>query len=658
MATQKTYNSKEVCARLAISEATLRNWIKLKKIKVRRGKNAGLSFSAAEVNRIEQLLADEDSKTLKSRRNKSKKSGRKSFHAHFAKDSANAKSVERLCEDFGAALTDAHLNFLLKDCAIKLLSDRLGVDAAADTALAPLLSPFAKPCKAPAQYDSQACPFTYIEGEDTLGLLYLSLLDLKEMKASGTYYTPSALVNALIAELPLFETGGAVPISVLDPCCGTGTFLMRLPHTIRPEYLYGCDIDARSCAITRINLALKFKLHEAADIKRLQYRILNADFLNDTLPFGNVFFDLILGNPPWGVAYTEEEKKDLKSRFACAKGKTPESADLFIERALNCLSNEGALSFILPESLLYVQRHKPVRTLICERARLKSLTYLGNAFEGVQNPAVTMQLALKSQWEEAFDKKEFLHMQGARVRGGGRVFTASVDRHITSDNFHLIPDDHEYALLQRILDGGERLFLKDNAQFALGIVTGSNASMLFEEDGAGREPILTGSDIMPFRILKPSRFIAFDKDKVQQAAPLEYYRAPDKLLYRFVSSRLIFARDRAKRLSLNSCNVLIPQLAGYDTAYVMAILNSAVAQFFYTRTFRSIKVLRSYIEAIPIPVCRPATQRKVMQYVQRLAAEENIADFEENKKVLDLLICSLYGLTADDYAIIRRSGVV
>ena len=657
MATQKTYNSKEVCARLQISDATLRNWVRLGRITARK-QNAGLTFTAAEVARIEKQLADEDSKALKSRRNKSKKSGRKSFHVHFTKGSANANSVERLCGDFGAALTDAHLNFLLRDCAIKLLSDRLGVDAAVDAALAPLLHPFAKPCKAPAQYDSDAYPFTYVEGEDTLGLFYLSLLDLRAMKASGTYYTPSVVVNAQIAELPLFETGGAVPISVLDPCCGTGTFLLRLPRTIGPEYLYGCDIDERSCAITRINLALKFRLHDAADIKRLQYRILNADFLNDSLPFGNVFFDLILGNPPWGVAYTDAEKKDLRTRFDCARGKSPESADLFIERALNSLSNEGVLSFILPESLLYVQRHKAIRELMIRRARLKSLTYLGNAFEGVQNPAITMQLTLKSQWEEAFDKKEFLHMQGARVRGGGRVFTVSTDRHITAENFHLISDDDEYALLQRILDGGERLFLKDNAQFALGIVTGSNASMLFDEEAEGLEPILTGSDIMPFRILKPSRFIAFDKTKVQQAAKEDFYRAPDKLLYRFVSSRLIFARDREKRLSLNSCNVLIPQLAGYDTAYVMAILNSAVAQFFYTKTFRSIKVLRSYIEQIPIPACKPATQRKVMQYVQRLSAEENIADFEENKKVLDLLICSLYGLTADDYSIIRRSGVV
>ena len=650
----KDISFKEVCAELQISEATLRNWIKLGKVNAGK-KGAAYAFTSAEVKRIRTLLSSESSKTLKSRRNKSLRSGQKSFQRFFTKGSPNAAYTEYIIETTDTRLTQAQINFLLQDCAVKLLSDRLGTDASAHPALSVLLQPFSSPNKKPPHFDSAQCPFVYVEGEDTLGLLYLSLMDLKDMKASGTYYTPAAIVSAQIAELPVFEAAQSVPMTVLDPCCGTGSFLIHLPDNIRPEYLYGCDIDETACAITRINLALKFLLADMASVQLLHYRILCADFLNDTLPFGNVFFDLIFGNPPWGFSYTQEEKRDLKGRFVCARSKSPESSDLFIERALQCLSNEGILSFVLPESVLYVHRHLPVRELICKNARLKSLTYLGNAFDGVQNPAITMQLTLKNQWESAFTKKDVLHMQGARVRINRRVFTAMTERNITPDNFHLICDDKEYALLQRISEGGERLFLKDNAQFALGIVTGSNASMLFEEEGEGLEPILTGSDIMPFRVLKPSRFIAFDKDKVQQAAREELYRAPDKLLYRFVSSKLVFARDKKKRLSLNSCNVLIPELPGYDTAYVMAILNSCVAQFYYSKTYRSIKVLRSYIEEIPIPVCKPATQRKVMQYVQKLSAQENVAKFEEHKKVLDLLICSLYGLSADDYHLIRRS---
>ena len=36
--------------------------------------------------------------------------------------------------------------------------------------------------------------------------------------------------------------------------------------------------------------------------------------------------------------------------------------------------------------------------------------------------------------------------------------------------------------------------------------------------------------------------------------------------------------------------------------YVLAILNSRIAQFIYKREFHSVKVLRSHIENIPIPL--------------------------------------------------------
>lgn len=643
---------KEACERLKISGATLRNWIKLEKISARKT-DAGLTFTLSEVRRLERALKDESNKTLKTRRNKTKRTGNQSFKHHFLRGSVNAAFAEDLVRNATEVCDETFINACLYDCARKLFANRFKTDLNKHKAWKELLLPFAE--HDDKGFDFDAYPFQYIEGEDTLGLLYLSLLDVQNMKSSGTYYTPSLVVNAMLAELSFGEETASSTLNVLDPCCGTGSFLLRLPLSVPPQYIYGCDLDETACAITRINLALKYSLKDASSIKLLQHRILCADFLSDTLPFGNVFFDRIIGNPPWGYAYSADEKKDLKKRFKCAKTASPESADLFLEKGLQCLSNEGTLSFVLPEAVLYVRKHEPVREYICDKAKLKSLTYLGNAFEGVQCPAVAMQLALKSGWETAFEDAKELHLQGARVRIDRRVFTVNTMRHMHPDNFHLICDDKEFDLLQRIKEGSDRVYLKDNAQFALGIVTGSNASMLFDEPVEGTEPILTGSDILPYRILKPSRFIAFDKDKVQQAAKEELYRAPDKLLYRFVSSGLVFARDKESRLSLNSCNVLIPQLPGYDTAYVLAILNSGVAQFYYKKTWRSIKVLKSYIEAIPIPVCRPATQHKIMRYVAKLTSMDVGKPFDDMIKVLDLTICSLYGLSADDYAMIRRA---
>ena len=110
--------------------------------------------------------------------------------------------------------------------------------------------------------------------------------------------------------------------------------------------------------------------------------------------------------------------------------------------------------------------------------------------------------------------------------------------------------------------------------------------------------ILKGSDIQKFRFTEGKRFIAYRPELFQQTAPTEYYRAPRKLLYRFISDQLVFAYDDRQTLSLNSCNVVIPEIEGLEMKYVLAVLNSRVAQFYFEKSFQSVKVLRSHIEHI------------------------------------------------------------
>ena len=45
-------------------------------------------------------------------------------------------------------------------------------------------------------------------------------------------------------------------------------------------------------------------------------------------------YDYIIGNPPWGYDYTEDEKVSLRKRFKSAIGSSIESFDVFVEQAL------------------------------------------------------------------------------------------------------------------------------------------------------------------------------------------------------------------------------------------------------------------------------------------------------------------------------------
>ena len=86
----------------------------------------------------------------------------------------------------------------------------------------------------------------------------------------------------------------------------------------------------------------------------------------------------------------------------------------------------------------------------------------------------------------------------------------------------------------------------------------------------------------------------------------------------------------------------------------MAILNSRIAQFLYKREFNSIKVLRSHIEAIPIPVVNDTMQNRIIEITDKLIAGLEPKEAETTYDVLDTLISELFKLTPSEIAIIKK----
>lgn len=199
---------------------------------------------------------------------------------------------------------------------------------------------------------------------------------MSECKATGTYYPPEKIVRALIDDAFGNEKQTAGK-RILDPCCGTGNFLLQLPPEIPPESIHGSDIDETSVLIARISLALKFR---GCDASLLRENITVRDSLEDD---GRECSDLVIGNPPWGFDYPESEKEHLRERFRTASGKCMESYDLFIEQAFRNLRDGGRLAFVLPEAALSVKAHRPVREEIMKSGRIASVRYLGNVFDRV-----------------------------------------------------------------------------------------------------------------------------------------------------------------------------------------------------------------------------------------------------------------------------------
>ncbi len=154
----------------------------------------------------------------------------------------------------------------------------------------------------------------------------------------GQFFTPEAVVTCcyrlIEGELP------SIP-AIVDPACGDGAFLRyALDHsmTLR-ERIIGCELDA----------AL------VADLVRSGLQgVRQADGLAPAnLPTGG--FDLVVGNPPFGVATSSEGRAMLASEVR------------FLLRALELARPGGLVALVLPSGVLANERLRSLRNDLLAR---------------------------------------------------------------------------------------------------------------------------------------------------------------------------------------------------------------------------------------------------------------------------------------------------
>ena len=654
----------EVCRELSISYATGKNWVKLGKLVPQEVERGVPCFSADYIGKLKEEISSGKNSALKSRRNKRFISGSGLYNSYVSGDCYGKRDVDRLLvllQEKELTPSANELGYILASCAVWMFGS-LKQDRGINNSGAilgngePFLSylrgeiSFGKnnelidalitdrdealkfASQNPELFDIS---FSYEEKEDILGLIYISCKKLGSRKAKGSYYTPNNIVKKVTsAGIPELYEG-----SILDPCCGTGNFLLQLPDNVKIENIFGCDIDPLSVYITRVNMALRFP---QADTELICRNITLGNYL--TRPYGRKF-DHIIGNPPWGYGYTDSEKEELRHRYTTAVGSSFDSFDLFVEKALSDLVRDGNLAFVLPKAVLNVKSHRVIRKLIKERALIESIEYLGEAFDKVNCPSIILKI--RNTGEEMTTK-------GLAINDGTKSFIIETERSVNPDNFSFLSTDEEYRLLEKIKNVRDARFLLNNADFALGIVTGKNSEFISGEKTSDNEMVLKGADIFKFRFIQTDAYITFKPEGFQQVAPTRLYRAKEKLLYRFISNQLVFAYDDKQTLSLNSCNVLIPRIPGLDMKYVLAILNSSVAQFFYTKQFDSVKVLRSHLESIPIPAVCVEKQKEVASMADVLIRNEE-TDRESIYNKLDDIIFDIYEFKEAERKLIRSS---
>ncbi|SDM55354.1 TaqI-like C-terminal specificity domain-containing protein [Acetanaerobacterium elongatum] len=654
----------QTCSMLMISQATARNWVKNGKLKPVKTPVRKLCFAKKDVERLLLSIQSGESESLTRRRNKTKHTGNVVPAGYVAQKEYTdaAKRIVASIDTLGGG--ERLMRLILAEYSMKLLAGRGLIKGGVPV----YLEEYLKNREFLAQYRclitdmlpedctasdiKHALPalteeIEYIKDEDFLGLLYMSISSIAKRKTEGVYYTPKRIAEDCAAYL--LKTGTLEGRRILDPCCGTGNFIVNIFHMLHARNkavnseqliaanLFAADIDPISICLARVNLTLAARL---GDSKVLYTNLKVTDSLFD---FEDDSFDVIISNPPWGSAYEKEYENKVRERYAHANLCYVESFAVFLLKAIQTCKAGGTVCYVLPQSFLNVMAHDRLRGFVVKNCDIIKVKYWRNIFDKVYAPTITITLR----------KGKADSPQAIEVENGGAPYTVSPLRLQHSSIFNFSVEDEANNLIVKLDKKQDVVRLLNHADFALGIVTGDNRSFLKDRRYKEMEPVLRGTDIYAYTYSKPEKYLRFDPKRFQQVAPEHFYRAPEKLIYKFVSSSLCFAYDDKQTLSLNSCNILIPRFENIPIKYVLAVLNSSAAHFYFTNKFQSVKVLRSHIEDIPIPLAAEATYRKACQLVDEVIAAPNAELRLLLIEQIDTLIMDAFELTPAERRLVK-----
>lgn len=303
---------------------------------------------------------------------------------------------------------------------------------------------------------------------DLLGDFFESIIENEFKQSKGQFFTHKNIVRFMIEALRIKEialdkiltmkrTDALLPY-IIDPSCGSGTFLLESMKAISEYYIdnsdkikvanpiknvlknqlfiededdknqintwakrfiYGIESNVELTTATKVNMILygdgnanifnKNGLHNFTvycDPARIMQDFENKLELQRKIRFCNQDyyvneqFDFVITNPPFSLTFGDgEDENDYKNRFIFSDKKNSEN--LFVERWYQLLKEGGRLAAVLPDSVFDTTENKYIRLFIYRFFKIKAVVSLPKtAFEPYTSTKTSILFAQKKTKKE------------------------------------------------------------------------------------------------------------------------------------------------------------------------------------------------------------------------------------------------------------------
>ena len=582
-----------------ISDATLKNWHKLNYIK---------DINNITEEELNQIIQKKDA----SRRNK--KNSLETIIPKTYLSSESSAMLLQLLLDLKETY-EVEENTLLFYTIKKVLANKFTAEIEAEVKI--ILGNIVEP-DAEFLTAFEKMQFNFSSDDDFIGALYMSLKSIGDRTKTGVFYTPAKIVDLCVSKIDDIYTKN----SICDPACGSGNFLIKIFNKLSERFdekeiiskIYGIDIDPTAVLICKLNLYNLTK-----NINFNEIHILNEDFLFADIPNN---FDVIIGNPPWGAKYLPDYINKLTESYSKNIARY-DSFALFIHNSLNHLNENGSLIFILPSSIINIERHEAIRQEILQYS-ISEIADLGRQFSEVYTDTVLFKM-IKSDTDD-----------NSMIYNGKITEYRDIFNNNPYTSFLVPSNPISKSILDKIKNADSYFLNTNNIKYCLGIVTGNNKDFIRSVKEENYEPVVSGKNLEKFYVNNKSieKYILYRPEKFQQVADTSLYRSSNKILYKFVGKKLTFAYDTDGLLSLNSANVIsLPDdLDGY---YITAILNSRLTQLFFDEYYNTHKVLKNHIQHFPIYNLPDNLVAQIVDFSKQIIKQKNyLLHYEDIEDIL------------------------
>lgn len=214
--------------------------------------------------------------------------------------------------------------------------------------------------------------------------------------------------------------------------------------------IYGVDIDSQAVEVTKLSLLLKVLEDENKDVLEAQQKLIQEralPYLGDNIRCGNsligtdildsndlsleelhninpfdweeefpeIFehggFDAVIGNPPWGAAFSDIELEYLKEKNSEIVVRMINSFLYFTYEFSKKLNKNGLFGMIVPDVILYQSSYLLLRQFLIKNFHISKLLNMGmNVFKGVNQPSAIIIFKNKEEYNSKIIVGNFINV--------------------------------------------------------------------------------------------------------------------------------------------------------------------------------------------------------------------------------------------------------